>query len=133
MYAVPRWTVHQTAQYLACHPKTVYRLLWAGKLGYTRLNRRILIDADDVERILAASRVAPSPDTALPGALNEADIDSLVRDPRGRKAKVRGRTKNPGRVRHDVTVASPRSAITELADARSIKVAPVEAEVPAAD
>lgn len=62
-----RWaTLHDAARYVCCHPKMITRRFGDGTLNRYRMGRKILVDLDELDAVLAASKFSMPRGPQLP-------------------------------------------------------------------
>ncbi len=62
-------TVGEVANRLKCHPQTVRRWIWSGKLGHVKVGGLVRIPAEEVRRLLKDGERAAGPDKHRTGVV----------------------------------------------------------------
>jgi len=73
-------TVHEVAQFLRCHPSTIYRLLKAGRIPAFKVGSDWRFNLEQIDKW----RLAQSSDTGL--SSSSAEIPSLLRPDKQRSS-----------------------------------------------
>jgi excisionase family DNA binding protein len=62
------WTLREVARRWGCHPFTVRRLCWSGKLRATRIGTTLRISEAELQRYLRENTAVSTPDAAEAGS-----------------------------------------------------------------
>ena len=85
--------IQKAAEMLGLSHWTLRRMVAQGKVAAVKLNKRVMIEAEEIQQLVDRSRISPHDSNARPGGAHDPERDSGRRSSCGAQSQKRASTK----------------------------------------